>query len=113
MKFAITALFAGLAVAENVTISNFLYVGVNGYDQISFSLSVDDINCGADHYVIGGMYACDNKAWTFQINEAQGHQIKLLHAVNGKTLSGDFDIKMNGPITTVRQQIGTSTAELN
>jgi hypothetical protein len=83
MKFAFTALFAGLAAAETITISHFLYVGVNGYDQLSFRLSADNVSCAADHYVVGGTYSCDDPAWTFQINEAHGHQIALTHAIDG------------------------------
>jgi hypothetical protein len=83
MKFATTALFAGLAIAETVTIERFVYVAVNGYPQLSFHLSVDDVHCGADHYVVGGTYTCDDPAWTFEIGEEQGHQITLSHTVDG------------------------------
>jgi hypothetical protein len=79
MKFAATALFAGLAIAETIT----LYVGVNGYPQLSFRLSADNVQCGADHYVVGGTYTCDDPAWTFEIGEEQGHRITLSHTVDG------------------------------
>jgi hypothetical protein len=83
MKFAATALFAGLAVAETVTISNFVYVGVNGYPQLSFHLSADDVRCAADHYVVEGTYSCDDPAWTFKILEEQGRKLTLSHTVDG------------------------------
>jgi hypothetical protein len=83
MKFVATALFAGLAVAETVTMSHFLYVAVNGYPQLSFRLSANDVTCGADHYVVGGTYTCEDPAWTFEIGEAQGHKITLSHTVDG------------------------------
>jgi hypothetical protein len=50
---------------------------------LSFHLSVDDVHCGADHYVVGGTYTCDDPAWTFEIGEEQGHQITLSHTVDG------------------------------
>jgi hypothetical protein len=83
MKFAATALFAGLAVAETVTISNFVYVGVNGYPQLSFHLSADNVSCAADHYVLGDIYTCEDPAWTFKILEEQGRKITLSHTVDG------------------------------
>lgn len=85
MKFATTALFAGVAAAavETVTISNFVYVGVNGYPQLSFQLSVDNIHCGADHFVVSGVYNCDNPAWTFEVGEDHGREITLSHTVDG------------------------------
>ena len=83
MKFAAIALFAGLAAAETITISHFLFVAVNGYPQLSFQLSANDVTCGADHYVVGGSYACEDPAYTFEILEEQGHQIRLSHTVDG------------------------------
>ncbi|KAL5113402.1 hypothetical protein ACEQ8H_008725 [Pleosporales sp. CAS-2024a] len=88
MKYAIaTALFAGLGAAfETITISHFLYVGVNGYPQLSFLLDAQNINCAADKYVLGTTYACDEPSYTFQIWEQQGHNITLSHTVNGADL---------------------------
>jgi hypothetical protein len=67
----------------NLLLSNFLYVAVNGYPQLSFRLSANDVTCGADHYVVGGTYTCEDPAWTFEIGEAQGHKITLSHTVDG------------------------------
>ena len=95
MKFAITALFAGIAAAapaattnafETVTISNFVYVGVNGYPQISYhihSQHVDNVHCGADPVEVGGVYSCDDPSYTFKILEEQGHYLTLTHVLNG------------------------------
>jgi hypothetical protein len=95
MKLAIAALFAGIAAAaptvqedpfETVTISNFVYVGVNGYPQISFhihSQRVDNVHCGADHIEVGGVYSCDDSSYTFRVLEEQGHRLRLAHILNG------------------------------
>lgn len=86
MKFAATALFAGLAVAETVTISHFVFVAVNGYPQLSFRAETagGDVSCGADHYVVDGpSYPCEDLAWSFTIGEAQGHRLTLSHTVDG------------------------------
>jgi hypothetical protein len=96
MKFAITALFAGIAAAapaavaadayETVTISNFVYVGVNGYPQLSYhihSQRVDNVHCAADHFEVGGIYSCDDPSYTFKVLEEQGRYITLTHVLNG------------------------------
>jgi hypothetical protein len=99
MKFAITALLAGIAAAapasvpisvddavETVTISNFGYAGVNGYPQVSFhihSQHVDNVHCGADHIEVGGVYECDDINYTFKILEEQGRRLTLTHTLNG------------------------------
>jgi hypothetical protein len=84
MKYAAVALFAGIAAAvETVTISHFVYVGVNGYPQLSFKLSADDVSCAAEHFVVGGTYTCDNPAWTFEVGAEQGRQLTLSHTVDG------------------------------
>jgi hypothetical protein len=96
MKFALTALFAGLAAAapaaapaapvETVTISRFTYVGVNGYPQMSFwihSQHVDNVHCGADHFEVGGVYSCDDPSYTFKVLSEQGSELTLVHVLNG------------------------------
>ncbi|KAJ4332655.1 hypothetical protein N0V87_008215 [Didymella glomerata] len=129
MKFALAALFAGLAAAaptatpdvhgdpfETVTISNFVYLGVNGYPQIDFhihSQRVDNVHCAADHIEINGVYSCDDPSYTFRVLAEQGSRLRLAHVLNGPSMAGDFVIKMNGPIPTVLDQIGTSTADLD
>ncbi|KAL1792290.1 hypothetical protein ACET3X_008797 [Alternaria dauci] len=129
MKLAIAALFAGITAAaptatpdvhgdpfETVTISNFVYVGVNGYPQIDFhihSQRVDNVHCAADHIEVGGVYSCDDPSYTFRVLEEQGHRLRLAHVLNGPSMAGDFVIRMNGPIPTVLDQIGTSTADLD
>ncbi|XP_014553049.1 hypothetical protein COCVIDRAFT_29643 [Bipolaris victoriae FI3] len=116
MKFLAAATLFGFAAAavETVTISNFVYVGVNGYPQISFQLSVDGVSCAADHYTVDSLgNKCDNPEWTFDIFEAQGRMIRLHHTVDGVTHTGDFRIRLNGPIPTVLDQIGTATADLD
>lgn len=94
MKLIASSLFLGLAAAETVTISHFLYVGVNGYPQLSFNLSVDDVSCAVEHYEVPGTgYACSSPDWTFDVLEAQGHEITLHHAVDGcvrQLLEGNF-----------------------
>jgi hypothetical protein len=98
MKFAITALLASIAVAaptaapvddaavETVTIKNFVYVGVNGYPQISFhihSQHVDNVHCGADHIEVDGVYKCDDSSYTFKVLAEQGRRLTLTHVLNG------------------------------
>jgi hypothetical protein len=99
MKFAITALLAGFAAAapaaapaaaadafETVTISNFLYVGVNGYPQISFNIHsqhVDSVNCEATHIEVGGVYSCDDPSYTFKVLAEEGKRLTLTHVLNG------------------------------
>lgn len=99
MKFALAALFAGLAAAaptatpdvhgdpfETVTISNFVYVGVNGYPQIDFhihSQRVDNVHCAADHIEINGVYSCDDPSYTFRVLAEQGSRLRLAHVLNG------------------------------
>jgi hypothetical protein len=88
MKFAITALFAAVAADayETVTISNFVYVGVNGYPQLSYhihSQHVDNVHCAADHFEVGGVYSCDDSSYTFKVLEEQGRYITLTHVLNG------------------------------
>jgi hypothetical protein len=94
MKLTSIALFAGLAAAlptdpfkfETVAISNFVYVGVNGYPQISFhihSQRVDNVHCGADHIEVGSVYSCDDPSYTFRVIEEQGRKLRLAHVLNG------------------------------
>ena len=99
MKFAITALLAGFAAAapaaapaaaadafETVTISHFLYVGVNGYPQISFNIhsqQVDSVNCEATHIEVGSVYSCDDPSYTFKVLAEQGKSLTLTHVLNG------------------------------
>ncbi|KAF3005608.1 hypothetical protein E8E13_002270 [Curvularia kusanoi] len=125
MKFAIAALFAGIAAAapaaaadpyETVTIYNFVYVGVNGYPQISYHIRsqlVDGVHCAADHIEIGGVYSCDDPSYTFKVIEERGRKLTLTHTLNGSAWAGDFMVRMNGPLPTVLDQIGTSTADLD
>lgn len=83
MKYAATALFAGLAAATaNVTVSNFAYVGVNGYPQLQFNINVDGIQCFADHFVIGDTYNCTTPAWQFTVLGYQGNNFTLHHTVD-------------------------------
>jgi hypothetical protein len=99
MKFVIAALFAGIAAAaptaipdvhgdpfETVTISNFVYVGVNGYPQIDFhihSQRVDNVHCAADHIEVDGVYSCDDPSYTFRVLAEQGSRLRLAHVLNG------------------------------
>ncbi|EMD91406.1 hypothetical protein COCC4DRAFT_128535 [Bipolaris maydis ATCC 48331] len=110
---------AAAAAAENVTISNFHYVAVSGYPQISFDLSVDSESCEAVNYTVPGFgYPCDKKAeWTFDVLSFDviangGRHIRLHHTVENVNYTGDFDIRLTGPIPTVLDQVGTSTAEM-
>lgn len=77
-------MFGFAAAAENVTISNFAYVGVNGYPQISFDLSVDGVSCAVDNYTVPGFgYSCEKPEWTFDVLSfdvvAEGGRHFLLH----------------------------------
>ena len=98
MKFAVTALFAGIAAAapaavpatadafETVTISGFSYAAVNGYPELSFhihSQHVDNVHCGADHFKVGGVYSCDDINYTFKVVAEQGSRLTLTHVLNG------------------------------
>lgn len=99
MKFLTAATLFGFAAAavETVTISNFGYVGVNGYPQISFQLSVDGVSCAADHFTADSLgNKCDNPEWTFDIFEAQGRKIRLHHTVDGyvRIKCSKFDTKL-------------------
>jgi hypothetical protein len=101
MKFLASSLFLGLAAAaETVTISHFLYVGVNGYPQLSFNLSVDGVSCAVEHYEVPGTgYACSSPEWTFDVLEAQGHALRLHHAVDGFVSPlAQFNLHANLPI---------------
>ena len=110
MKFSAVALFAGLAAASQVTISNLNYNRVNGYPMLNFQIDQDDVACAVDHYELLKSYPCSHPDWTFEIREAEGRSIRLNHTVDGKTATGDFSIRLYGPIPTILQQIGTSTA---
>ena len=95
MKFLAAATLFGFAAAavETVTISHFLYVGVNGYPQISFKLSVDGVSCAADHYTVDSLgNPCDKPEWTFDILEEQGRKIRLHHTVDGYVKTQVFKI---------------------
>ncbi|KAI0019539.1 hypothetical protein F4780DRAFT_746441 [Xylariomycetidae sp. FL0641] len=112
--FAIAASAALAAASEQVTISNFVYQSNNGYPQMRFDVSLDNVVCSVDHYTVPGEgYACSDPAWTFDVLEEHGQQLTLHHEVDGTTLSGDFEIQMNGPIPTILDQVGNSTSILN
>ncbi|KAJ4367748.1 hypothetical protein N0V86_009870 [Didymella sp. IMI 355093] len=125
MKFAITALFAGLAAAapaaapanpfETVTISKFVYNGMNGYPIMEFwvhSQHVDNVHCRAEHFEIGGVYSCDDPSYTFKPLEKQGSELTLVHVLNGPPMGGDFKIVLE-PHLTIYEQKGTATADLD
>jgi hypothetical protein len=100
MKFAIAALFAGIAAAaptaspdvhgdpyETVTISNFSYAfPYKGNPQMNFyihSQRVDNVHCAAVNFEVGGVYSCDDPSYTFRVLEETGHQLRLAHVLNG------------------------------
>lgn len=85
MKFlSAAALLVGFAAAETLTISHFLYVGVNGYPQISFNLS-NGVSCEADHYSIPELgVPCSDPAYTVDIFEPQGHWLRVNHKVDDR-----------------------------
>ncbi|KAI1843210.1 hypothetical protein JX265_012218 [Neoarthrinium moseri] len=102
----LVVLSASLAIAaadETITISGFSYRGQDpAGDKISFILSADDISCTASAYDVPGYgYACSEPDFTFDILDK-----------NGTELSADFSIRMNGPLPTILDQVGTSTATL-
>jgi hypothetical protein len=95
MKFAIVALFAGLAAAapttvqddqfETVTISNAVY---GGRDQTHFafyihSQHVDNVHCAADNVEENAVYSCDDPSYTFRILQVDGLYLRLAHVLNG------------------------------
>lgn len=95
MKFLAAATLFGFAAAavETVTIFNFVYSGVNGYPEISFQLSVDEVMCAADNYTIVSLgNPCDKPEWTFDILEELGRQIRLHHTVDGYVEKQMFQI---------------------
>ncbi|EDU43162.1 hypothetical protein PtrSN002B_003565 [Pyrenophora tritici-repentis] len=114
MKSFATALLIGAAAAANITVTNYHYVGVNGYPSLGFFLSADSVECSADHYVPGVAYKCNDPAWSFVIDAdapAEGNSFTLTHTVTCKTASAHFHIPLNGPIPTVLGQIGLGVTE--
>ncbi|RMZ68470.1 hypothetical protein GMOD_00008176 [Pyrenophora seminiperda CCB06] len=99
---------AAAAASQNVTVTNYAYVGVNGYPSMHFDISVDGISCAADHFVPATPYKCTNPAWTFTIMEGagNGNNFTLKHTVDDKSASANFWIPINGPLFTVLEQVG-------
>ncbi|WP_171260057.1 hypothetical protein, partial [Acinetobacter baumannii] len=80
MKSFATALLIGAAAATSVTVTNYHYVGVNGYPAMGFFLSADDVQCSADRYIPGVAYKCSDPAWTFVVDAdapAEGNSFTL------------------------------------
>ncbi|KAH9908980.1 hypothetical protein F4778DRAFT_206534 [Xylariomycetidae sp. FL2044] len=99
--------------SEAVTITDFAYRGNNEVPEIRFSLSATDVSCYvADYTVPGEGYTCTEPAYTFDVLAEHGAMLRLYHSVNGSTLAGDFTIRMNGPLPTILDQVGTSSSTL-
>lgn len=95
MKFAIVALFAGIAAAaptavqedqfETVTIKNAVYGG-RGEKHLAFyihSQHVDNVHCAADNVEVDGVYSCDDSSYTFRVLQVDGLRLRLAHVLNG------------------------------
>ncbi|KAF3007234.1 hypothetical protein E8E14_008768 [Neopestalotiopsis sp. 37M] len=112
---------------ETITISDFGYRGNNAEGpRIFFSLSTagghKDSNDGNNHVVVrcdmvgydvpGTGYPCDDADFTFDVLTPTGSELRLHHDVDGTMLSGDFVIRMDGPLPTILDQVGNSTGVL-
>ncbi|KAK8004723.1 hypothetical protein PG990_010760 [Apiospora arundinis] len=86
-----------------------------------FKLSVDDIICQAlDVDIPATGYVCDDPAYTFDtLNPGvldATFLIRLYHSIgdadDASKLSGDFRIIATGPLSIIKDQVGTTTGTL-